>query len=100
MKQTDAVNEVGLENVDEILSSRISTVLEQMSSCGDNYPALNKHILNWLDAFKQTKIYCTNEHSSDNLRLAYASPDHVPAFMDKKLFLHLIVFYTFFRTCS
>ncbi len=96
LKQSSAVNHVGLEHVDEVLSSKISRAVEHMNECGVNYPALKNHILNWFDSLKQTKIYCADEHSTDEGRLAYASPDYMPAFMDKKLFFTFDSFIKFF----
>ena len=96
LKQSSAVNQVGIEHVDEVLSSKISRAVEQMNQCGENYPALKDHILNWLDSLKQTKVYCTDEHSNDKGRLAYTSPDYMPALMDKKLFFTFDSFIKFF----
>ena len=64
-------------NIEHVIHSRLNTILERMNTCNQNYPGIDKFILEWKKKFKKLKFVCGDKLGIESGLAGYAMPKRI-----------------------
>ena len=61
------------DSIENILEDQLARSVNQMTTCGNNYPNIKTYISKWIDSLKNTEFFCDEEVDEESSTMAYSN---------------------------